>query len=53
MMVLKGIDWQMVGFVGVSLLQEYVTLKNLPRVYYWDQQNQDDDDNDDENNKIA
>lgn len=36
--LLKGIDWQMVGFVSVTLLQEYITCHRLPQVYYWKQE---------------
>lgn len=36
---MKGIDWQVVAFVGVlSLAQEYLIYIQLPKVYYWDQQ---------------
>ncbi|QOY38373.1 hypothetical protein AWH56_013065 [Anaerobacillus isosaccharinicus] len=35
---MKGIDWQMVAFVGVSLFQEYLINIQLPKVYFWDQQ---------------
>lgn len=41
--MLKALDLQMVAFVGVSLLQEYVTALQLPRIYYWDQQFSDND----------
>ncbi|WP_198507853.1 hypothetical protein [Bacillus sp. FJAT-45037] len=34
--MLKGIDLQMVAFVGVSFLQDYVRLIDIPRMYYWD-----------------
>jgi hypothetical protein len=32
---MKQIDWQMVYFVGVTLLKEYWCYIGLPRVYYW------------------
>ncbi len=33
---MKHIDWQMVYFVGITLLKEYWCYVGLPRVYYWD-----------------
>jgi hypothetical protein len=32
---MKQMDWQMVYFVGVTLLKEYWCYIGLPRVYYW------------------
>lgn len=32
---MKTIDWQMVAFVGMTLLQDYWCYFRLPRVYYW------------------
>lgn len=32
----KQIDWQMIAFVGLSLLNDYWTNYHLPRIYYWD-----------------
>jgi hypothetical protein len=32
MTVLKCLDWHMISFVGVSLINEYV---KLPQIYYW------------------
>ncbi|MFC0562072.1 hypothetical protein [Halalkalibacter alkalisediminis] len=45
--MLKAIDWQMVAFVGGSLLQEYLRFQHLPRVYYFVEKNQKDEDDDD------
>lgn len=42
--MMKGINWQMMAFVGVSLLQDYLAYLHLPKVYYWDQQNFNNDD---------
>jgi hypothetical protein len=39
---MKQIDWQMVYFVGVTLLKEYWCYIGLPRVYYWRIQDYDD-----------
>jgi hypothetical protein len=36
--MIKGIDWNMVAFVGVSLLQEYLIYIQIPKVYYWNVQ---------------
>ncbi len=38
--MVKGIDMQMVVFVGISLIQEYIRFQHLPRVYYWKAVNQ-------------
>lgn len=35
---MKGIDWQMVSFVGLTLFHEYITCRRLPKVYYWNRQ---------------
>ncbi|WP_199868451.1 hypothetical protein [Virgibacillus senegalensis] len=35
---MRGVDWQMVLFVGTSLVQEYWLYWGLPRVYFWDVQ---------------
>lgn len=32
----KGIDWQMVSFVGASLLKEYWIYYRLPQICYWE-----------------
>jgi hypothetical protein len=32
---MKNIDWQMVYFVGMTLIKEYWYFFGLPRVYYW------------------
>ncbi|WP_165886821.1 hypothetical protein [Scopulibacillus darangshiensis] len=34
--MLKHVDWQLVLFVAVSVSQDYLFLKNLPRVYFYD-----------------
>ncbi|MBA2875195.1 hypothetical protein [Thermaerobacillus caldiproteolyticus] len=39
---MKQIDWQMVYFVGITLLQEYWCYIGLPRIYYWDVTHKDD-----------
>ncbi|WP_261381173.1 hypothetical protein [Paenibacillus cremeus] len=31
----KQVDWQMVTFIGFSLVNEYLSHFHLPRVYYW------------------
>ncbi|WP_198510245.1 hypothetical protein [Bacillus solitudinis] len=41
----KGIDWQMTVFVGISLLQEYISFIHLPRVYFWSEEGDDTDRN--------
>ncbi|WP_162832879.1 MULTISPECIES: hypothetical protein [Sediminibacillus] len=33
---MRGMDWQLVLFVGTSLVQEYWLYFGLPRVYFWD-----------------
>lgn len=33
--MIKGIDLQMVSFVGISLVQDYLTYIHLPKIYYW------------------
>ncbi|MEC2071850.1 MULTISPECIES: hypothetical protein [Alkalihalophilus] len=33
--MLKGIDLQMVAFVGASLLLEYVPFFHIPKLYYF------------------
>ncbi|SDM68982.1 hypothetical protein [Sediminibacillus halophilus] len=33
---MRGMDWQLVLFVGTSLMQEYWLYFGLPRVYFWD-----------------
>ncbi|WP_269528347.1 hypothetical protein [Anoxybacteroides tepidamans] len=38
---MRQIDWQMMAFVGITLLQEYWCYFGLPRIYYW-QANEDD-----------
>jgi hypothetical protein len=43
---MKHIDWQMVYFVGATLLKEYWCYIGLPRVYYWSNDYED-------NNKAA
>ncbi|WP_209366950.1 hypothetical protein [Sediminibacillus dalangtanensis] len=35
---MRGMDWQLVLFVGTSLVQEYWLCFGLPRVYFWDVQ---------------
>ncbi|HZG60132.1 MAG TPA: hypothetical protein VEY68_06630 [Anoxybacillus sp.] len=44
---MKVIDWQMLYFVGITLIKEYWYFWGLPRVYYWElkQQYTDEDDN--------
>ncbi|KJE28473.1 hypothetical protein LG52_1034 [Geobacillus kaustophilus] len=32
---MNSIDWQLVSFVAVSLLQDYWCYVRLPCVYYW------------------
>ncbi|SEQ33334.1 hypothetical protein [Piscibacillus halophilus] len=34
--MLRHIDWQMVSFVGASMLKEYWIYYRLPQVYYWE-----------------
>ncbi|WP_179295363.1 hypothetical protein [Bacillus sp. FJAT-45350] len=34
--MIKGLDLQLVGFLTVSLIREYMFIKQLPQVYYWD-----------------
>lgn len=33
---MKGIDWQMILFVGTTLIHEYWILNGLPQIYYWE-----------------
>ncbi|MDE5412762.1 hypothetical protein [Alkalihalobacterium chitinilyticum] len=33
--MIKGIDLQMLSFVGISLVQDYLTYIHFPKVYYW------------------
>lgn len=33
---MKQLDWQMVAFVGLSLLQDFFPYHHIPKVYYWD-----------------
>ncbi|WP_443257759.1 hypothetical protein [Virgibacillus sp. L01] len=33
---MRNLDWQMMLFVGSSLLHDYWIYWGLPRVYYWD-----------------
>lgn len=35
---MKHIDWQMLFFVGTSLVQEYWIYWGLPHIYFWDAQ---------------
>ncbi|WP_166485472.1 hypothetical protein [Halalkalibacter wakoensis] len=42
----KSVDWQMVAFVGGSLLIEFLRYSHVPRIYYF-QQTTDDDEEDD------
>jgi hypothetical protein len=44
---MKVIDWQMLYFVGMTLIKEYWYFWGLPRVYYWELKKQytDEDDN--------
>ncbi|WP_227936509.1 hypothetical protein [Alkalihalobacillus deserti] len=44
--MLKAIDWQMVAFVGGSLLQEYLRFQHLPRIHYFEEKQVDEDDDD-------
>jgi hypothetical protein len=44
--MLKGIDLQMVAFVGGSLLQEYVRLIHIPKMYYWATESEEEDEDD-------
>ncbi len=32
----KNVDWQMVIFIGASLLHDYWIHLGLPQVYYWE-----------------
>jgi hypothetical protein len=41
--MLKGIDWQMIAFIGGSLLQEFLRFTHLPRIYYFVEDEEDDD----------
>ncbi|WP_332698058.1 hypothetical protein [Halalkalibacter lacteus] len=41
--MLKGVDWQMIAFVGGSLLQEYLRFTHLPRIYYFKEEDDEDD----------
>ena len=36
--MLRQMDWQMLSFVGVSLINEYFIHIHLPRIYYWNGQ---------------
>ena len=38
MSILKQIDWQMLSFIGVSLVNEYMINIYFPKVYYWNGQ---------------
>ena len=40
MAMFKGMDWQMVGFVVVSLFQEYWLSVRIPQVHYYETNNQ-------------
>ncbi len=42
--MVKGIDLQMVAFVGASLLQDYLSFISLPRIYYFSEDGQDETD---------
>ncbi|ARK31811.1 hypothetical protein [Halalkalibacter krulwichiae] len=44
--MIKGIDWQMVAFIGGSLLQEYLRFQHLPRIHYFDEDTKAEDDDD-------
>ncbi|MFB4169137.1 hypothetical protein [Virgibacillus sp. JSM 102003] len=33
---MRHLDWQMMLFIGSSLLHDYWVYFGLPRVYYWD-----------------
>ncbi|WP_268884649.1 hypothetical protein [Alkalihalobacterium elongatum] len=33
--MIKGLDLQMFSFVGLSLIQDYVTFFHFPKIYYW------------------
>ncbi|MGP4072721.1 hypothetical protein ACTWQB_09225 [Piscibacillus sp. B03] len=34
--MLRNIDWQMVTFVGGTVLKEYWIYYRLPQIYYWE-----------------
>ncbi|WP_158211466.1 hypothetical protein [Alkalihalobacterium alkalinitrilicum] len=38
--MLKGVDLQMISFVGISLIQDYLTFKHFPRIYFWNVEQQ-------------
>ncbi|WP_332633850.1 hypothetical protein [Halalkalibacter flavus] len=44
--MLKGVDWQMIAFVGGSLLQEYLRFSHLPRIYYFLEKKEDEEEDD-------
>ncbi|MBP1967931.1 hypothetical protein J2Z83_000023 [Virgibacillus natechei] len=33
---MKDLDWQMILFVGSSLVHEFWIYRGLPSIYYWD-----------------
>jgi hypothetical protein len=35
MNVIKSLDWQMISFVTVTLVNEYLINIHLPKIYYW------------------
>ncbi|MGM0882506.1 MAG: hypothetical protein ACQEXQ_15880 [Bacillota bacterium] len=35
MSLMKEIDWQMLSYVGLSLVQEYLINIHYPKIYYW------------------
>ncbi|WP_202595378.1 hypothetical protein [Halalkalibacter okhensis] len=44
--MLKGVDWQMIAFVGGSLLQDYFRFPYVPRIYYFLEKKEDDEEDD-------
>lgn len=34
--VLRHLDWQMIMFVAGPLIQDYLFIKHLPKIYYLD-----------------
>lgn len=53
---MRHLDWQMILFVGSSLVHDYWIYYGLPRIYYWDIKNSnitETNDNDDDEKKIA
>ncbi|WP_172840514.1 hypothetical protein [Virgibacillus phasianinus] len=37
---MRHLDWQLILFVGTSLIQDYWIYFGLPRIHYWDVKHQ-------------